>query len=41
MERVKQEILRVKAADAMAKLSEGDGRISDGDDGDVSKAGGF
>ena len=41
MERVKQEILRVKAAAAMAKLFEGEGRISGGDDGGVSKAGGF
>ena len=41
MERVEQEILRVKAAAAMVKLSEGDGRISDGDDGGISYAGGF
>ena len=41
MERVEQEILRVKAAAAMAKLSEGDGHISNRDDGGVSEAGGF
>ena len=41
MEMVEQEISYVKAAAAMAKLSEGDGCISHGDDGGVSKAGGF